>query len=532
MKRIITSLFVCASLVASAQIKISEDFTYEVSSPYQVVDGLKEYFSKDGEVYAIKYGRGKFTIQRFGGDKMNEVKRNEIPKSTGFDAESFEEIGGRYYFFYSIWDRAAGKEQLFAREIDFEACKFVDEGRLLFKVDGKVTGGFNAGTLFGYGGAPQGKFKFTSSFDESKLLVQYRRVPENRRDDLNNDVIGMYVYDAELNEDWSGDIEMPYTEKKMNNIGYSIDSKGDAYILAEVFKDETTRRYTKEGDPNYDLELIRVGATDQSLSKTKIELDDKFVNDVGFFEGKSGEIIIAGFYGNDKHGGTDGFYLSKIEDGSVNDVRYYEIPVDVMKLYLSDRKQEKMEKKDGQTDLKMHDMVLREIVFGEDGGITLYGERYYVVSNYNPNTKTTTYTYYYQEILGASIDAEGELRWMNKFPKNQRGSAARGGMGYYLITAGANDYLLFLDNVNNIELPMNQYPKTHQDGRGGFFTGFKVNKETGEAEKVSLFDTKDAKGVELFQFNTNRIVKVSNKKFALECYKKGKEDVMITVTMD
>ena len=176
-------------------------------------------------------------------------------------------------------------------------------------------------------------------------------------------------------------------------------------------------------------------------------------------------------------------------------------------------------------------MLLREITYQEDGSITIYGEKYYVVSHTDPKTGRTTYTYYYQEIIGAGIDKDGELLWMNKFPKNQIGGNGRGGMGYYLITTGTTDYLLFLDNVNNIQLPINKFPKAHKDGAGGYLTGFKVDRETGETEKVSLFDTRNAKGTELFQFNTGRIVKVNDKTFSVECYKKKKEDVMVTIKL-
>lgn len=520
--------------MAQEEVKISDDFTYDVSDPYVVVDGfIKEYFAKDDQILSVKYGDGVFTFQKFSGKTMNETKRNEIPKSEGFTAENIIEMNGHYYFLYSVWDKAAVKEQLYAREIGFEECDFLDEGKRVIAVDGKVSGGFNAGSIFGIGATTGGgKFKVTSSFDDTKILVQYRKKPEERNDALNNDIIGMYVFDENMEVVWSGEITMPYTEKKMNNLGYAVDSEGNAYILAEVFKDETTRRTTKTGEPNYRLEMIRVSAKDQELEANELELGGKFITDVGFFEGNKKEIILAGFYGNDFGSGVDGFFTSKMKNNNLDEIKYYEVPVDVMKKYLSERAQEKMEKKDEKSDLKMYNMVLREIVFGADGGITMYGERYYWVETYNPQTKTTTRTYYYQEIIGASVGADGELRWMNKFPKNQRGSAARGGMGYYLISAGTHDYLLFLDNVKNIALPMDKYPKTHQDGQGGFLTGFKVDKATGEAEKVSLFDTRDAKGIELFQFNTGRIVKVNNTTFSVECYKKKKEDVMVTVHME
>jgi hypothetical protein len=524
--------FLCA-LGVNAQLKISKDFSYTISKPYGVVDGSKSYFSDGKDIVTVKYGRGVFTIQKFSGSSMDEVKRVEVDKTEGFTTESYETINGKYYFFYSIWDKEKTTEQLFAREIDFENCKFAGPGTKIISVKGKVTGGgFNAGSIFGFGAAfGGGKFHFTKSFDEKNIIVQYRKYPESKNDKVNKDVIGMYVFDFNLSPIWSGDIKMPYTEKKMNNLSYSVDAQANTYILTEIFKDETGKRHTKAGEPNYDLELIKI-TPDQTITNTQIKIGNKFTDDVQFFEGKNNEIIIAGFYSNSKSGGIDGFFTSKLAGDNVSEIKYYEIPVDVMKMYLSDRAQEKMEKKDGKTDLKMTNMVLREISYGNDGGITIYGEKYYVVTHYNAKTGQTTYTYYYQEIIGAGIDKNGELMWMKKFPKNQIGSSQRGGMGYYLINAGDVDYLLFLDNIANIELPMNQFPKAHKDGAGGFLTGFKVNRESGETEKVSLFDTRDAKGIQLYQFSTGRIVKVDDKTFSVECYKKKKEDVMVTIRLD
>ena len=381
-------------------------------------------------------------------------------------------------------------------------------------------------------GARGGKFNFDQSYSEERFIVQYRMKPKTKNDSKSKDIIGMHVYGKNLEEVWSKKITMPYTEKKMNNVGYTIDEKGNTYILAEVYRTETAKKIVK-GKLNYDLELIRVSADDQDLSSTKIELEDKFIKNINFYEGKDGGIVIAGYYGNRARSGTDGVFIYKLDDsGDLIDKLSYEIPVDVMKLYKSDRAQSKMEKKSGEKDYSMPNMVLREIVYEEDGSITLYGERYYVVSHHNPKTGQTTYTYYYQEILATHIDKENELLWMVKLPKNQRGSAGRGGMGYYVLSQKNYHYVLFLDNVKNIELPLNKYPKTHQDGKGGFLTGFKIEKESGKDEKVSILDTRDAKGVALYQFNTGRIIETAEGEFAVECYKKKKEDVMLKITLN
>jgi hypothetical protein len=534
---ILGSVFSLLLFSVFGQLKISDDFSYTISKPYEVVDGSKSYFSKGDAVLSLKYGRGKFTFQKFEGGTLNETERNVVDKEEGFTVESYMDFNGRFFFFYSRWDRANTTEQLFVREIDFDKCNFLGKEQLLVKVNGKVTGGttFDIRRDFFFSSGP-GKFNFDSSFGEEFFIVQYRIKPEERNDALNKDVLGMHVFNQNLEKVWSKDAEMPYTEKKMNNLDFTVDSYGNAYILAEVYNDETTKRKTKAGDPNYRLEIIKI-TDDSEVSITKVELKNRFITDVGFFEGKNKEIVVAGYYGNKFNGGTDGVFYSKLgQSGDIEDQTSAEIPVEVMSMYQSERSQEKMEKRDDDgVDLAMSNMVLRELTFGNDGSVTLFGEKYFYTRTYNSQTKQYTYTSYYQEILVSKLDGEGSVAWMTKLPKNQRGSSnagpRRGGMGYHLILKDGYDYVLFLDNIKNIELPMNKYPKTHSDGAGGFLTGFKIETSTGETEKVSLFDTRDAKGIELHQFSTGRIIALDENSFAIECYIKKKEDVMIKVTM-
>jgi hypothetical protein len=159
------------------------------------------------------------------------------------------------------------------------------------------------------------------------------------------------------------------------------------------------------------------------------------------------------------------------------------------------------------------------------------GERYYSVTTYNAQSKTTTTTYYYQDILTAKIDENDELAWMTVLPKRQAGGAYRGGMGFKHMSSKNYQYFIFMDNVKNMDLELNEVPATHADGRGGYMTGFKVNNITGEVSKVSLFNTADFNGRALYQFYTERIIEISDSEFAIEFYAKKKEDLMIKVSL-
>ena len=63
-----------------------------------------------------------------------------------------------------------------------------------------------------------------------------------------------------MNKLYAAEIEMPYSEFDMNNLGYEIDSRGNIYMLAEVklnnsLDGEVSRE--KESRNAYRYELIR-----------------------------------------------------------------------------------------------------------------------------------------------------------------------------------------------------------------------------------------------------------------------------------
>jgi hypothetical protein len=260
-----------------------------------------------------------------------------------------------------------------------------------------------------------------------------------------------------------------------------------------------------------------------------------FLEDVAFYEGQNGSIVLGGFYAKDKRGGADGFYMYKLDETGYVLTNYtYEIPVEIMKQYVSERTQKILDKKESKgRELNAGEMVLRNVIFNQvDGSIALIGEKFYIKTRYNSQSGQTTYTYYYQEILMTSISKDGKMNWIKKLPKNQASGRAQNECSFYYMGGKNDHYLLFMDNVKNLTLSKDKYPFRHTIGSGGYLTGFKVNHETGAWERVSIFNSKNAKGVKLTQFNIDRIVDLDNNSFAVEYYKKKKEDVMVKVKLE
>lgn len=533
----IGTTFVSTVLAQDEKITTSKEFEFKVGEPYPVVDAaVKSYTSRDGNVISFKMNSRSVTIQKFAGSPFSQesVKVYEdFPNGTVYEDDI--ETEDYVYLLYSVWDKANKVEQLYVRAINLSTGEFENEGERIIAVEGKVTGGNG------------NKFKLATSFDNSKLLVRFRKKPESRNDKINHDVIGLYVFDSKVKPLWGKDVEMPYTEARMDNIDYAVGSNGDVFILTEVMKEGESRKFDREGNPNFDNQLITISESGVDVNASEINVQGKFVTQASFFEGKDDALMIAGFYGNKRGIQTDGiFYCSLTKDGKQSDFKNFEIPLELIKQYMSQRNQERLERKEDKgKDLGMTNMVLRDILIHDDGSIFFAAEKYYVVVTTDSKTGSTRYDYYFEEMLAAKLDKNGELVYMKKLPKRQHSSSGGSGFGfggfvgvsflrnselsYKLVQSKDHYYIMFLDNVKNLELNENKIPARHEQGKGGFLTAYQINKESGNVKKLSILDLRDAQGYELFQFSPKRIVELGNNEFGVEFYIKKKQDMMIRI---
>ncbi len=528
-------LWSCSML---GQFEKPRDITFEVSEPYKVVDSnSKNYFHRGNEVLSLKVVRGKTIVQKFDASGMKQVFSKELEMPKSYDLEAITEMGDKLLMLYSIWDRDRESEQLFYREIDFNTGTWKGAEKRIIATRGKIAGNGSMVTTAYFRAGVTDKFDFYYSADRSKMLVQYRKVPKVKSDAKNFDEIGLYVFDADMREIWGDEARMPYTEKKMNNIDYGVDSDGNAYILATVFDDNTTRVKKKGSDdePNYHIEMLKRTPQDKRLETSEIELNGKFITSVSIYETVDDLMVLAGFYNNTARGrNADGVFYAKLnKEGELYDEQSYSIPVEIMNQYESKRTQKRNDKKEDKGEAEFTNLKLRKLQFLEDGSIILIGEQYYIVTHTSTtNGRTTTYyTYHYDDILISKIDPAGELAWMRKLPKSQYGKSGRGFMSFKHQYADGFHYFLYVDLAENLELPFDQAPRTYGDGRQEQLTAYIVDDERGEVTKEAILDMADARGIKLYQFATHKIIMISDTEFLFESYKKKKEDVMVKISL-
>lgn len=542
----------CNVAIVFAQRNLSKDYSYTVSKPYKVFDAnSKLYFHKNDQILAIKIDGKEIMLQKFNskGDKI-EFKSEKLyeaktlfPKN--YVVENVMEFNDKFYFFYSSWDGGNNdNEQLFVREIDFEKGEFIGENKLLIKIHGKLTGSPSSGTSIGFSPVISfgvvDKFNITVSNDKKKMLVRYRRKPEVKRDVNSFDVIGVHAYEGDLQQIWNNELKMPYTERRMDVLDYTIDRQANAYMLVKVFHDDSNsdKKKKKDKEANYHVELFRIPAGTTTIDITKIDVNDKFVNGLWMYESPADYIVCAGFYNKGKSAkAADGLMVFKVKkNGGIFDTSFHEIPIEIINQNLSAKAKKKNEKKEKKLEeegegegAEMQNFVMDKIQINSDGSLVLIGEQY--IMNVYYDQRGAHYSFDYNDILVTKIDAAGSLAWMKKIPKRQHGAKGLGGMSYKHMFANNNHYLLYLDNVKNFNLPYDKTPAMHGDGMGGFFTSFKINDASGESSYSSIFDIRNVDDMVMHQFAVKRILDISDDEFVIEFYKKKKEDVMMKVKM-
>jgi len=538
--------------VTFAQVKLSKDFNVTLGTPYQVVDaGSKEYFS-DGKGYTISVKtKGKeVTIQRYDILSMKELSNKMYEDFPPYNkVQKVLQVGDKLFYVFSSFDKKGKKEDLYSREVNMKDGTF-ENPKLLFSTAKEVTvssyGDVAAMSMFGLG-API-RFEVHKSYDNSKILIRYRLKPEEKSDAINKDILGFYVFNTKMEKQWGGEVKMPYTEKVMNNLAYGVNKDGKAYMLAYI-------------NASKQFELINIGS-DLKTKPNKIDIDGKLVfQQFNLVETEDGNMNCIGYYANGMDvmynwngGGVTSFNTNGIlsfkmdQNGKVLHKYDFEFPIDLINQYESKRTKEKNEKREGAGKAGINDLKLIDVSVDATGSTTIVGEQQYTRKEMVGTEMK--YVFYFGDLVATKFDKSGKLLWMKKLPKTQSGVGgdassgmiiggsgtatippAKRGMSVKYMKGKDASYILFLDNVKNADLGIDEVPERHKDGRGGFLTAYKLDDATGAIEKHSIFDITDIQGTEAFQFKTSRIFEAADKVFILEVYIKGKQDTMIKMQL-
>lgn len=485
----------------------------KIGDPYPFIETEKQiYFAEDKEILAVKIAERRIYLQKFNSESLSAETMqiyNDMPR--GSLIEKITKLKNKYFLFYSWWD--GEYQNLLYREINFKEGTFMSIGENIFKTKGKI-------------GAPDkdfphNRFKFSFSADSSKILILGRKPSVINNDSKSFDVISMQVYDENVKMVWSQEVEMPYSEKKMDALNYSVGSKGDVYIVAKIYKDALT---SKE---NYRIGILNIEAGKTTVSKTLIASVSKFVKNILLYEHPTGYLIGVGIYnlGEIKNDNSDGIMLFKVShEGGMYDAKTYEIPIEVVNLY--------DKRKDGDKE-KFENLELNSIYIQKDESLLILCEQKREREQFQEQVSYTykkPMVYIYNDIIVTKIDISGNLVWMRRLPNRQKTAEISAESFQYAKIKDRHNFLI-VEDFKNINLPLTENPSGHTIGGPGLLTTYSIENDNGKVSKTMLLDTRSVNGLEIFQLTTRRIVRTSENEFVLEAYKRDEEDILIKVRL-
>ncbi|MEO8515266.1 MAG: hypothetical protein ABI426_00905 [Flavobacterium sp.] len=508
---------------------------YEEEKPYNGMflgRSSSTTFYKGNEFITCNIQNEDIVIQKVNTEKLSVVKEKKYNK---FFAKNFVlvgnvELNNKYFVFYSSYDGDAKKEQVFSTEIDFNKGEFIGSPKLLLQVDGKLS--------------PSNSFNFyfnlTESFDKKHIAINYRKATEKNKNA--KDIIGIKEFDENLKQVFSGEMYMPYNEKDVIYGDYQLNNNGDFYWLVKVFHDDShsDKKKSKDLIANFHFEICSIKSGAKVINTSKIEDKNNAINALNLFTTSKDFMLCAGTYSNGSSDimDTDGYVGFKINpDGTLSDKVYSEFTAELLKQYLTEKEQKNIDKPKtkGESNGLMR-VTLQDVHVCENEDLVFIGEqKYSVTNNYSPATSMSLYSdrtmYFDKDIVISKVKTNGDVVWTKRIPKNELTVPT---CSYF--NSNGNYYFVFVDDIHNINLPLNKKPGIAYGGHDEFMSVVKVSDLDGTVSKGAIFDNESFKNydVKKYMLYYRYPFKISENEIMFKIHKtKGESgDVMIKVNLD
>jgi hypothetical protein len=366
-------------------------------------------------IYAIKVRGGLFgsdyTLEHYD-NNFRPVHSVELAIKEGGTEARIQHVlylRNKLLMFYVVRNKSTNKSELYMREINKktltpEAAKLklgeADEGRVERGV----------------------AFNFRTSRDSSKVGVSFS-FPNEERDKSS---FGFIVLDDQLQLLWQKVAIVPYPTSLFNVEAFKVDNNGNVYLLGISYKEK--RRSKRHGKPNYNYEVFAWLQQGEQMKQYPIALEDRFLTDMQIEIVDNRNLVCAGFYSAKGTFSIKGTYFLTIDLASkeIKTKSFKEFEIDFVIENMSEREAKRaMKKQERGEDVEMYEYDLDKLLVGKDGSAILVGEQYFIeevtsTSYINGRaTYTTTYHYYYNDIIAVKIDAKGQIEWAEKVSKTQ-----------------------------------------------------------------------------------------------------------------
>ncbi|MDQ8011746.1 MAG: hypothetical protein REI96_04815 [Flavobacterium nitrogenifigens] len=503
--------------------KISEPFDSDKNSSalYNKLGGRCFVFSNGKEILSCNFYDDVIMVKKIDSEKLTLIKENRFEK---FFAKNYFlvkciKLNNRYFVFYSSWDGDAKKEQVFSAEIDFDKCEFVGTPKLLLQVDGKVSG--NNSDFF--------YFNLTESSNEKSIAVNYIKAPENKK---SSQIVGVKVFDENLNQTSASEVVLPYNENKVDCSSFRLDNNGDFYWVAKVFHDDSRKDKKNKKDlvANFHYEICGIKFEGKTINTIKIEDNNNVVNELSLFVTPKNLLVCGGTYSNGSSDvmDTNGYVGFKISpEGKIYDKVFSEFTLDVLKKYRSEKEQKNIDKTQTKGESNgLYKVFLKDVYICENGDFVFIGEQKYTFEPTNSRNID-----FYMDLIVSKVKTNGSLVWLNKIPKKEVDVKSS-----WYVNSNNNYYFIFVDDMHNINLPLDKNPDAAFGGHDEYMSVVKISDSDGSVNGGEIFNNMDFKNYDIkkYMLKRNYPFKISENEIVFEINQTNNSsgDVIVKVNLD
>jgi len=470
-------------------VKWGEELKESKKSSLSDIVGFDEtgFYALSGKQSGIYVANIKYTVSHFSSDVKlkTEVELEIKDDKKDMEFEFIVQMDKKLYVFASLADKKANLNNLYVQSINKKTLQLNNDRKKIAEIPYESK-------LY----KDRGSFNYKLSRDSSKINIFYN-LPYEKNE---NEKFGFHVLDDQMNEIWSNNVVLPYTDELFVIESHIIDIEGNVHILGKKYEEKL--KSTRKGEVNYDHLIISYYKGESSAREYVVKMEGKYLNEMKIEMNDDKEIICAGFYSNRGTSGADGSYFLKIDIDSKEIVvnNFKEFGLDFITQNMSNKEEKKTKKKEAKgKEVELYSYDIDDMIMNDDGSIYLIGEQYYeyqttTTSTTNGNTSTkTTYHYVYKDIIVVNIDFQGNIVWAEKVGKSQHTRNDNGFFSSYVLSI-SRDNLYFIFNDNPENLKVNQRGKDFKDftkKKDSIIVLVKMDSD-GNSTRKALFTAKDA----------------------------------------
>lgn len=316
-----------------------------------------------------------------------------------------------------------------------------------------------------------------------------------------SDIYGYSVFNSQLEKISDGEYELPFQSQYSKILTHFLTNTGDYFLTVKEYKEPDQKKLfgnTLEYKAMHIYQVVPDGLEDYI-----VQLQGRRIETISIDADETNQFLITGVYGEANVDGVKGLFYLKLDykNQEVTAESYIEFHKDFIVEDWSEKDIERAERREerGKGAPSLYDYTIRNVHILPDGSLVGSLEQNYVLMRTYSDTRgvmTTTYTYYYNDIIAFKIGANDQFEWIQKIRKNQISTNDGGPYSSYASYIDGNSMkFIFNDSRANYDEQGNYIAEseflTRFTKRDNVVAKAEVNLADGSFTRSSMFTRKE-----------------------------------------